>query len=111
MLVPFEARAGIADRAVTMLSDDTICAGSTIVPLAYLPLAAWRAPERLHRGELCATEDWAEGRGCADPSCVLFIPDAPATPHAREAVSRLVAEGWTVEVADDFGALVRSTPS
>jgi hypothetical protein len=53
-------------------------------------------------------EDWAEGRGCAAPSCVLEIPDAPTTERARQAMAELVAEGFVVEVGNETGALVRS---
>jgi hypothetical protein len=109
MLRPFEEHAALADRAVAAIANDTACTGSAVVPLAYLPLAAWRAPDKLNRGELCATEDWAEGRGCPAPACVLVIPDAPTTARAREATARLVASGdMVMGVGDDTGALVRS---
>jgi hypothetical protein len=108
MLRPFEDHAALADEAVRRIARADTCDGSVLVPLAYLPLAAWHAPGKLRRGELCAVEDWAEGRGCATPSCVLFIPAAPTTEHAREAMGRLVHGGFVVEVGDDSGALVRS---
>jgi len=90
------------------IARDAACDGAALVPLAYLPLAAWRAPDKLKEGKLCAVEDWAEGRGCDTPSCVLFIPDAPTTERARAAVARLVETGFEVELGDESGALVRS---
>lgn len=108
MLRPFEDHARLADDAVEAIAHDAACDGAAVVPLAYLPLAAWRAPDKLKRGELCAIEDWAEGRGCATPRCVLVIPDAPTTERARQAMTELVADGFVVEVGDETGALVRS---
>jgi len=108
MLRPFEVHAALADQAVEAIAHAASCDGPAVVPLAYLPLAAWRAPDKLKRGELCATEDWAEGRGCATPTCVLVIPEAPTTEHAREAMTKLVANGFVVEVGNETGALVRS---
>lgn len=108
MLRPFETHAAIAAQAVESIAHDRRCDGAAVVPLAYLPLAAWRAPDKLHRGQLCAAEDWAEGRGCAAPRCVLVIPEAPTTERARVATARLVADGFVVEVGDETGALVRS---
>lgn len=108
MLRPFETHAALATSAVETIAHDAHCAGAAVVPLAYLPLAAWRAPDKLRRGELCAAEDWAEGRGCASPSCVLVIPAAPTTERARVATAGLVGNGFVVEVGDETGALVRS---
>jgi hypothetical protein len=109
MLTPFEVHAAIAASGIAAIAHDDACGGPALVPLAYLPLAAWRAPAKLERGELCAVEDWADGRGCADPNCVLVIPAAPTTARAREAVARLVEDGgFIVEVRDGNGALVRS---
>jgi len=108
MLRPFETHAALAASAVEAIAHDAHCAGAAVVPLAYLPLAAWRAPDKLKRGELCAAEDWAEGRGCASPSCVLVIPEAPTTERARLATASLVGNGFVVEVGDETGALVRS---
>lgn len=108
MLRPFEEHARLADDAVEAIAHDAACDGAAVVPLAYLPLAAWRAPDKLKRGELCAMEDWAEGRGCAAARCVLVIPDAPTTDRARQAMSDFVADGFVVEVGDETGALVRS---
>jgi hypothetical protein len=108
MLRPFEEHAQLADDAVEAIAHDAACSGAAVVPLAYLPLAAWRAPDKLKRGELCAMEDWAEGRGCAVPRCVLVIPDAPTTERARQAMAALVADGFVVEVGNETGALVRS---
>jgi hypothetical protein len=109
MLTPFEVHAAIAANGIAAIAHDDACAGPALVPLAYLPLAAWRAPAKLERGELCAVEDWADGRGCADPNCVLVIPAAPTTARAREAVAKLVEDGgFMVEVQDGNGALVRS---
>lgn len=108
MLRPFEVHARLASDAAWAIAHDARCAGAAVVPLAYLPLTAWRAPDKLHRGELCALEDWAEGRGCDVPGCVLVIPDAPTTARARDAVARLVAGGVVVEVGNETGALVRS---
>ena len=108
MLRPFEEHAALADRAVESIAHGARCDGSAVVPLAYLPLAAWRAPDKLRRGELCAAEDWAEGRGCTTPTCVLVIPEAPTTERARTAMSKLVGNGFVVEVGDETGALVRS---
>jgi hypothetical protein len=108
MLRPFEDNAQLADDAVEAIAHDAACNGAAVVPLAYLPLAAWRAPDKLRRGELCAIEDWAEGRGCAAPRCVLVIPDAPTTERARQAMAELVADGFVVEVGSETGALVRS---
>jgi hypothetical protein len=108
MLRPFEAHAALADEAVEAIAHASSCGGPALVPLAYLPLAAWRAPDKLKRGQLCAVEDWAEGRGCPAPTCVLYIPDAPTTERARQAMADLVRSGFVVEVADESGALVRS---
>lgn len=108
MLEPFEVHAAIADEAVERIARDETCDGAALVPLAYLPLAAWRAPDKLREGELCAVEDWAEGRGCMAPTCVLVIPDAPTTERARRAMARLVEGGVDVEVGDESGALVRT---
>ncbi|HEY8515367.1 MAG TPA: hypothetical protein VIS07_07630 [Candidatus Binatia bacterium] len=108
MLRPFETHAALAGQAVEAIAHDAACDGAALVPLAYLPLAAWHAPDKLKRGQLCAVEDWAEGRGCAAPTCVLFIPDAPTTERARQAVANLVREGFVVEVGDESGALVRT---
>jgi hypothetical protein len=108
MLRPFEVHAQLADDAVEAIAHDAACDGAAVVPLAYLPLAAWRAPDKLRRGELCAMEDWAEGRGCGTPRCVLVIPDAPTTARARQAMAELVADGFVVEVGNETGALVRS---
>ena len=108
MLRPFEEHARLADDAVEAIAHDAACDGAAVVPLAYLPLAAWRAPDKLKRGELCAMEDWAEGRGCAAARCVLVIPDAPTTVRARQAMADFVADGFVVEVGDETGALVRS---
>lgn len=110
MLDPFETHASLADRGVEIIADEGRCEGAAVVPLAYLPLAAWRAPGKLRRGELCATEDWAAGRGCIRPTCVLVMPAAPTTEVARKASNRLLRAGWTVEVSDDHGALVRQAP-
>lgn len=110
MLDPFETHASLADRGVEVIADDETCQGEAVVPLAYLPLAAWRAPDKLRRGELCAMEDWAAGRGCLRPTCVLVMPAAPTTEVARQASSRLLESGWEVEVADEYGALVRQAP-
>lgn len=107
MLDPFETHASLASRGVAVIADESRCAGPAVVPLAYLPLAAWRAPEKLRRGELCAIEDWAAGRGCDRPTCALVMPAAPTTPDARAASARLLGSGWTVEVSDGKGALVR----
>ncbi|MEW6270199.1 MAG: hypothetical protein AB1689_12990, partial [Thermodesulfobacteriota bacterium] len=109
MLRPFETHAALADEAVEAIAHDASCGGPALVPLAYLPLAAWRAPDKLKRGQLCAVEDWAEGRGCTTPTCVLVIPDAPTTERARQAMADLVRTGFVVEVGDDTGALVRSS--
>lgn len=111
MLDPFETHAPLAGRGVELIADDARCSGEAVVPLAYLPLAAWRAPEKLRRGELCATEDWAAGRGCLRPTCVLVMPAAPTTDVAREASNRLLQAGWAVEFADENGALVRQAPA
>ena len=108
MLRPFEVHARLADDAVEAIAHDAACAGAAVVPLAYLPLAAWRAPDKLRRGELCAMEDWAEGRGCATARCVLVIPEAPTTARARQAMADLIADGFVVEVGNETGALVRS---
>ena len=108
MLRPFEEHAQLADDAVEAIAHDAACDGAAVVPLAYLPLAAWRAQGKLERGELCAMEDWAEGRGCATARCVLVIPDAPTTVRARQAMADFVAEGFVVEVGNETGALVRS---
>ena len=108
MLRPFEEHARLADDAVEAIAHDAACDGAAVVPLAYLPLAAWRAPDKLKRGELCAMEDWAEGRGCAVARCVLVIPDAPTTARARQAMADFVADGFVVEVGNETGALVRS---
>lgn len=108
MLRPFETHAALADSAVESIAHAAACGGAAVVPLAYLPLAAWRAPDKLARGELCAAEDWAEGRGCAAPTCVLVIPEAPTTERARVAMSKLRGNGFVVEVGDETGALVRS---
>jgi hypothetical protein len=105
MLAPFESHAALAGRAIALIADDRRCPGEALVPLAYLPLAAWRAPDKLHRGELCAVEDWADGRGCARPGCVLFMPAAQTTARARAALARLVASGQPTEVVDEHGAL------
>lgn len=110
MLDPFETHASIADRGVEVIADDGRCKGAAVVPLAYLPLAAWRVPGKLRRGELCAMEDWAAGRGCGEPTCFLVMPAAPTTEAAREASHRLLRSGWTIELSDDHGALVRQTP-
>ncbi len=110
MLDPFETHAALANRGVAVIADENRCAGAAVVPLAYLPLAAWRVPGKLRRGELCATEDWAAGRGCANPTCVLVMPAAPTTQIAREASNRLLDLGWRVEVSDRQGALVRAVP-
>lgn len=110
-LDPFETHASLASRGVAVIADESRCAGPAVVPLAYLPLAAWRAPAKLRRGELCAIEDWAAGRGCDQPTCALVMPAAPTTPDARAASVRLLESGWTVEVFDGKGALVRrATP-
>lgn len=108
MLRPFEEHAQLADDAVEAIAHDAACDGAAVVPLAYLPLAAWRAPDKLKRGELCAMEDWAEGRGCAAVRCVLIIPEAPTTVRARQAMADFVAGGFVVEVGNETGALVRS---
>lgn len=108
MLRPFETHARLADDAVEAIAHDAACDGAAVVPLAYLPLAAWRAPDKLQRGELCAMEDWAEGRGCPTPRCVLVIPDAPTTARARQAMADFVAGGFVVEVGNETGALVRT---
>jgi|GEM_PF-2104098 len=108
MLRPFEDHAQLADDAVEAIAHDAACDGAAVVPLAYLPLAAWRAPDKLKRGELCAMEDWAEGRGCAAARCMLVIPDAPTTARARQAMADFVADGFVVEVGNETGALVRS---
>jgi hypothetical protein len=108
MLVPLESRAPLAERAIETIALDEECSGPAIVPLVYLPLAAWRAPRKLRRGELCASEDWADGRGCEIPRCVLVMPEAPTTERARNAIAELVQDGFTVEVEDEYGALVRS---
>lgn len=110
MLDPFETHASIADRGVAVIADDGRCKGAAVVPLAYLPLAAWRVPDKLRRGELCAMEDWAAGRGCGEPTCFLVMPAAPTTEAAREASHRLLRSGWTIELSDDYGALVRQAP-
>jgi hypothetical protein len=107
MLAPFETHAALAAGAVAAIAGSRDCAGPAIVPLAYLPLAAWRAPDKLARGELCAVEDWADGRGCAEPNCVLFIPAAPTTARARQALTSLVERPVVVEIQDEHGALVR----
>ncbi len=109
MLDPFETHASLAERGVAVIADESRCEGAAVVPLAYLPLAAWRVPGKLRRGELCATEDWAAGRGCAGATCVLVMPAAPTTKVARDASNRLLEAGWTVEVSDGQGALVRET--
>ena len=109
MLDPFETHAALAYRGVEVIADDSRCEGAAVVPLAYLPLAAWRVPAKLRRGDLCAIEDWAAGRGCARPTCVLVMPAAPTTQAAREASNRLLESGWAVEVSDGQGALVRAT--
>lgn len=108
MLAPFESHAALADRATSLIADEGRCPGEAIVPLAYLPLAAWRAPGKLQRGELCAVEDWADGRGCARPECVLFMPAAPTTARARVALARWVSSASRTEVVDEHGALYRS---
>lgn len=108
MLAPFELHASLADRAMAQIADDARCPGQAIVPLAYLPLAAWRAPEKLHRGELCAVEDWVDGRGCTEPACILYMPAAPTTARARAALEGLVAGAAPTEVVDEHGALYRS---
>jgi hypothetical protein len=108
MLSPFETHAALASGAVEAIARKSECSGSALVPLAYLPLAAWRAPEKLARGELCAVEDWADGRGCPDPNCILFIPSAPTTERARRALTALVEGAVVVEIQDEHGALVRS---
>ncbi|MBM4265293.1 MAG: hypothetical protein FJ144_01555 [Deltaproteobacteria bacterium] len=109
MLAPFEKHARIAERGVAMIADEHACDGAAVVPLAYLPLAAWRVPGKLHRGELCATEDWAAGRGCAEATCMLVIPEAPTTAPAREAAARALEEGWMVQIEEPAGAaLVRA---
>jgi len=108
MLRPFEVHAALADEAVETIAHGAACGGSAVVPLAYLPLAAWRAPDKLERGELCATEDWVEGRGCSTPTCILVIPGAPTTERARAAMTKLVGSGFVVEVGNETGALVRS---
>lgn len=108
MIEPFEAHARLAGRAAEAIADASRCPGPAVVPLAYLPLAAWRAPGKLERGELCAAEDWADGRGCAQPDCVLWVPAAPTTVRAREAVARLVRAALPTEIADEHGALFRA---
>ncbi|HYC21321.1 MAG TPA: hypothetical protein VEI94_01400 [Candidatus Bathyarchaeia archaeon] len=109
MLLPIEVRADLAEHAIATIAEDRECAGPAVVPLEYLSLAAWRAPSKLARGELCAAEDWADGRGCRDPRCVLLMPDMPITERARQAMGELVKSGYTVEVGNEFGALVRAT--
>lgn len=111
MLGPFETRIGLAERALGEIARDESCAGAAVVPLQFLPLAAWLAETKLKRGELCAAEDWAEGRGCPSPRCVLWMPDLPLTARARQAMSELAGEGYQVELEDSFGALVRATRS
>lgn len=107
MLAPFESHASLAGRAMDVIADERQCPGEAIVPLAYLPLAAWRAPDKIHRGALCAVEDWADGRGCEDPECVLVMPAAPTTERARVALARFVAGAQPTEVVDEHGALYR----
>lgn len=111
MLDPFERHARVARGAVEELSRDGACPGPAVVPLAYLPLAAWRAPERLAHGGVCAAEDWAEGRGCDAPACLLFIPEAITRDSARDAVAARVRGGAIVGEGSDTGALVRVAPS
>ena len=106
-LAPFEDHAALAEEGVRVIADEARCAGPAVVPLAYLPLAAWRAPDKIRRGELCALEDWAAGRGCARPTCVLVMPAAPTTEVARAASARLLEANWAVEVSDPRGALLR----
>ena len=108
MLDPFESHAEVAARGIDAIGRQGICDGPVVVPLAYLPQAAWSAPDRLARGELCSIEDWADGRGCADPGCVLYLPAAPTTERARRAIALLVRNGFVVEVGNEHGALVRS---
>ncbi|MFM7142679.1 MAG: hypothetical protein ACKO2K_12290 [Alphaproteobacteria bacterium] len=110
MLDPFERHARVAGAALDELARDGDCAGPAIVPLAYLPLAAWRLPDRLARGEVCAAEDWAEGRGCAAPSCLLFIPEAITRDAARDAVAARVRGGSIVGEGSENGALVHVAP-
>jgi len=108
MLVPFEEYAAVADGAVDAIAHDVACAGPAVVPLAYLPLAVWRAPDKLARGELCAAEDWVDGLGCGAPNCVLFIPDALNRDRTRTAVAELVRGGTILGGGHGSGALVRS---
>ncbi|MBU6282606.1 hypothetical protein KGQ64_10230, partial [bacterium] len=110
MLDPFERHARVAEEAVASLAREGECSGPAVVPLAYLPLAAWRMPERLARGSICAAEDWSEGRGCESPSCLLFIPEAITREAARGAVAARVRGGTIVGTGSDTGALVRVPP-
>jgi hypothetical protein len=50
MLAPFETHAALAAGAVEAIARSGDCSGAALVPLAYLPLAAWRAPDKLARG-------------------------------------------------------------
>lgn len=111
MLEPFARHARVASAAMEALAGGEACAGPTVVPIAYLPLAAWRAPARLERGELCAVEDWAEGRGCAAPVCMLFIPEAITRDAARDALVARVRGGTMVGEGSATEALVRLAPA
>lgn len=110
MLDPFERHARVAMAAMSEIERAGACAGPAVVPLAYLPLAAWRMPGRLARGEICAAEDWAEGRGCANADCLLFIPEAITRDSARDAVAARTRGGAIVGEASRTGALVRVAP-
>ena len=108
MLDPFETHAELAEEAVTVLARDSRCAGPAAVPQAYLPLAGWRAPEKHRRGEFCAIEDWAVGRGCASARCVVAMPAAPTTARARVLSARLLAQAWPRLVSSPEGGLVHA---
>jgi hypothetical protein len=108
MLDPFETHAELAENSVAVLASDSRCAGPAALPQAYLPLAAWRAPEKHRRGEFCAIEDWAEGRGCTSARCVAAMPAAPTTARARILSERLLAQGWPRLVSSREGGLVHA---
>ncbi len=108
MLDPFETHARLAEQGVAVLAGDARCAGPAVVPLAYLPLAVWRLPEKHGRGELCAMEDWVAGRGCAGAACVLVMPAAPTTGPAQVASARLLAGDRPVLVQSEQGAVVHT---
>jgi hypothetical protein len=108
ILAPFERMAPTALAAVDAIA---ACDGPVVVPIAFVPLVASRAPDV----PVCAMEDWAEGRGCASPSCVLVMPGTALTVPARralaDAVRRVAAGSVPVLARGDGGVLVRWTSS